>query len=317
MTVIPYYRVYELPWTPSEAEQRRLRRVLGAVLGVFVAFGAVIPLMPERPRLQSATPVIPERVVEFILKQPEVKPLPPKPETPPRKASIPEPVPEPEPVARKPVPKPQPVAREQPRPDPRETAAAAGLLALSEQIADLRDRSVTPRRSPQAVTGNAGQKAQVQRALLTSDVGQGSGGIAVADSSSGFGGGGGALKGHSTAKVAPAASSKPGADARRSGSSTKASRTREEVELVFDRNKSAIYALYSRALRDRPELQGKVVLEVTIAPSGKVTACRVLSSELGDPELEKKLVSRVKMFRFEARDVAPMTTTKPIEFFPA
>jgi hypothetical protein len=25
----------------------------------------------------------------------------------------------------------------------------------------------------------------------------------------------------------------------------------------------------------------------------------------------------VKMFRFEARDVAPMTTTKPIEFFPA
>jgi hypothetical protein len=25
----------------------------------------------------------------------------------------------------------------------------------------------------------------------------------------------------------------------------------------------------------------------------------------------------VRMFRFEARDVATMTTTKPIEFFPA
>jgi hypothetical protein len=48
-----------------------------------------------------------------------------------------------------------------------------------------------------------------------------------------------------------------------------------------------------------------------------VTDCRIVSSELGAPELERKLVSRVKMFRFEAKDVAPMTTTKPIEFFPA
>ena len=56
---------------------------------------------------------------------------------------------------------------------------------------------------------------------------------------------------------------------------------------------------------------------MTIAPSGEVTDCRIVASELGDAELEHKLVSRVKMFRFEARDVAPMTTTKPIEFFPA
>jgi len=75
--------------------------------------------------------------------------------------------------------------------------------------------------------------------------------------------------------------------------------------------------LYSRALRDNPALQGKVVLEVTIAPSGEITQCRMVSSELGDPELERKLVARVKMFRFESRDVATMTTTKPIEFFPA
>jgi TonB family protein len=75
--------------------------------------------------------------------------------------------------------------------------------------------------------------------------------------------------------------------------------------------------MYSRALRDNPALQGKVVLEVTIAPSGEVTQCRVISSELSDPELERKLVARVKLFRFENRDVATMTTTKPIEFFPA
>ena len=90
-----------------------------------------------------------------------------------------------------------------------------------------------------------------------------------------------------------------------------------QIDLVFDRNRSAIYALYSRALRDHPALQGKVVLEVTIAPSGDVTDVRLASSELGDAELERKLVARVKMFKFEAKDVVTMTTTKPIEFFPA
>ena len=32
---------------------------------------------------------------------------------------------------------------------------------------------------------------------------------------------------------------------------------------------------------------------------------------------ERKLVARVKSFRFEARDVETITTTKPIDFFPA
>jgi TonB family protein len=103
----------------------------------------------------------------------------------------------------------------------------------------------------------------------------------------------------------------------RTGAGSKASRSREEIEIVFDRNKSAIYALYSRALREQPELEGKVVVQLTIAPSGEVTECRIVSTELNDPELERKLVARIRMFRFEDKDVEAMTTTKPIEFFPA
>jgi len=115
----------------------------------------------------------------------------------------------------------------------------------------------------------------------------------------------------------PASAAPQPSEVERSGRSLKASRSREEIELVFDRNKSAIYALYTRALRDKPTLQGKVVLEITISPSGDVTDCRVVSSELNDAELERKLVARVRSFRFESRDVATITTTKPIEFFPA
>jgi len=305
-----YYRVYDLPWTPSESEARRLRRVMGAVLGLLIGFGIVIPLLPDRPRDESLAPAVPAHVVEFLLEQPQPRPEP-KVEVPP----APQPVAVPE-VERR-VPVPAPVAETLPRPDPRRTAAASGLLALSDQLAELRDLDVDSKVQAQQLNSAVGERARVDRAVLTARVGQGSGGIAVATASSGFGGGSTRLQGHATAQVASSVDAAPAAEAQRSGRSSKGSRTREEVELVFDRNKSAIYALYSRALRDNPALQGKVVLEVTIAPSGEVTECRIVSSELGDAELERKLVARVKMFRFDARDVAPMTTTKPIEFFPA
>ena len=51
--------------------------------------------------------------------------------------------------------------------------------------------------------------------------------------------------------------------------------------------------------------------------AGVVTMCEIVSSELSDEELERRLVQRIKMFRFEARDVESITTTKPIDFFPA
>ena len=103
----------------------------------------------------------------------------------------------------------------------------------------------------------------------------------------------------------------------RAGGSGKASRGSEEIALVFTRNKGAIDAMYARALRDNPALQGKVVIEITIAPSGEITAARIVSSELKDPEFESKLLARIRLFKFEARDVAPLTATKPIDFFPA
>jgi len=210
-----------------------------------------------------------------------------------------------------------PVTQAEPKPDPRKKAAASGLLALSDQLAELRDREVTANVDAKSLNAGAGERTRVDRSILTAKVGAGSGGIAVGEVSRGFGGGSTGLKGHSTAKVSAATTETGGAEAQRSGKSAKAARTREEIELVFDKNKSAIYSLYSRALRENPALQGKVVLEVTIAPSGQVTECRVVSSELGDAELERKLVARVKMFQFEEKDVAVMTTTKPIEFFPA
>ena len=305
------FRVYDLPWTPSPEEERRFRRVLGAALGLFIGFGIVIPLLPDRPRTPAMAPAIPERIVEFILEQPKPKPKP-------VEVVQPKPIEVPKVEARVERPVPVPVVQAEPKPDPRKKAAASGLLAMTDQLAELRDLDVKSNVDAKSLNAGAGERTRVDRSILTAKVGTGSGGIAVGEVSKGFGGGSTGLKGHATAKVSSATTeSGAAAEAQRSGKSAKAARTREEIELVFDKNKSAIYSLYSRALRENPALQGKVVLEVTIAPTGEVTECRVISSELGDPELERKLVARVKMFRFDDRDVATMTTTKPIEFFPA
>ncbi|MCW5632526.1 MAG: energy transducer TonB, partial [Rubrivivax sp.] len=102
----------------------------------------------------------------------------------------------------------------------------------------------------------------------------------------------------------------------RSGSG-KASRSIEEIKLVFERNKGAIYALYNRALREDSSLQGKVVVSLKIDPSGAVTDCRVVSSELKSEDLERKLVARIRQFDFGAKDVEPMVVSWPVDFLPS
>jgi TonB family protein len=302
------YRIFDLPWTPDEDEQQRLRKTARALLIVFAAIGILIPLLPVSERPPPAA--LPEEVVRLVLEPPP--PPPPKPEA--KKPEPPKPEAKPEP---KPVPPPKPVDREA---EARKKAEKSGLLAMKDELEDLREALEPTDMSSAPLIGRVEGPSRAERSLVTSRTGVGSGGINTGKLSSGFGSGPGNLKGHAAGTAAPSFADKIGADqaqASRSGAGGKASRSREEIEIVFDRNKSAIYSLYSRALREQPELQGKVVVQLTIAPSGEITDCRIVSTELNDAELERKLVARIRMFRFEAKDVEAMTTTKPIEFFPA
>jgi hypothetical protein len=77
-------------------------------------------------------------------------------------------------------------------------------------------------------------------------------------------------------------------------------RSDEEIQVVFDRYKDALYRIYNRELRKNSLLKGKLVLKLTIEPGGKVSNCRVESSELNSEELEKKIIARVMRFNFGA-----------------
>lgn len=304
MTLAPFYRLYELPWSPTEEIEARFRKITWTVFAIFAVFAIAIPILPV-PEKARTTPEIPDRIVKLVIERRTPPPPPPPPKVEEKK-------PEPTKVE-EPKPQPQPKVE-----DAREKAQKSGLLKLQDQLAELRDNSVLEKAAQtKNLTGRVGEQTRSERSLITSKVGAGSGGINTAALSRGYGGGAGSLTGHTTTQVTSAVLERQAEDGVRRGAGNKASRTEEEIALVFDRNKGAIYSIYTRALREKPDLRGKLVLELTIAPDGTVTRCEVISSELNDAELERRLVARIKQFRFEAKDVGTITVTKPIDFFPA
>jgi protein TonB len=296
--LVPYYRRYELPWSPSEETERRFRVILRNLGIAFLIVAVILPFLPRSERITN-TESLPERVVQLVIQPPPPPPPPPPPK--PEK-----------PIEKVPVTKAPPVPV-----DPRIKASKSGLLANMDDLAALRDQiDLDKFAKNQPKTTDPGDVSMVQRSLITSKAGGTSGGIS-APTSSGLAAGSGSLRGIYTTQVKDPNLGASGQGATRAGGSGKASRSADEIALVFTKNKGAIDAMYARALRDNPALQGKVVIELTIAPSGDITAARIISTELNNPEFENKLLARIRLFKFEAKDVAALTATKPIDFFPA
>ena len=336
---------------------RILRRILAVVLllGLIVPFvpihqierAELQPLPPATARLLLERPVTPppppkppekpDSATEAI--KPDAPPDRPLQVAPPKKQP---PVPE----ARRPVEGKPPgeIALD----NARKKASGVGLLAMKNELAEMTGAPVAVqlrqdiKPGPGVGTGTgvgvgAGTEQGLPvRSMITSNATRGSGGINTAAYSRDTGGGG--LAGRATTLVEGVAGGGggggPGGGGSRAGGgsgqgggsaggavqrgvSSKAARSIEDIKLVFERNKGAIYALYNRALRDEPGLQGKVVLEIKIAPSGQVTELRILSSELKAPELESKLLARIRQFDFGAKDVDVMIVSWPVDFLPS
>lgn len=312
-----YSHSLSLPWSISKEDELRFRKILFITLLLTVVLSIAIPMLPVVKQPIEKQAELPPRVAKLIFE----KQVPPKPKPKPKPVEKPKPKPE---AKNKPLPKkkvpPKIVKKakpEKPKVDAleqaRKKASTAGLLAMQDSLADLRDQSVDELRGGKRLSNNGSSARKTQRALITSKVGTGSQGISTAAMSRDTGSTRLAAR---TATEVKSTISKATAAGKRQNSKT-ASRSIEEIQVVFDRNKSAIYSLYNRALRKDPTLQGKLVLRLTIAPSGKITDIALVSSELGDAALERKLVQRIKMFNFGAKQVDAVTLTYPIDFLPA
>ena len=321
-----YSHSLTLAWSVSAEDERRFRRFLGGFLAVTIAIGIVIPLLPVVEKKVSQEVELPPRVAKLIFEkrtQPKVKPKP----KPVKKLEKPKPV-----AAEKPKVKPKPkpekkvvtkTAKKTPPQKPRvdrtelarKKAASSGVLAMQDSLADLRnDSSLKQLRSTHRLSSTGSQAKKTTRSMVTSKISSGSQGIVTSGLSRDTGGT--RLAGRTTTRVASPV--KPdSARTRSSGSSLSAARSIEEIQIVFDKNKGAIFSIYNRELRKNPALKGKLVFRITIAPSGKVIKIELASSELGVPALEQKLLRRVKLFNFGAKQVDTVTISYPIDFLPA
>lgn len=312
-----YSHSLSLPWSVSVEDERRFRKVLTIVFVATIALGITIPMLPVFKNPSNQEVELPPRVARLIFE----KMTEPKPRVEPVQEPRAEPRPE---IKNKPEPekKPQPRVEKKPKVTPpevdrteqaRKKAATAGLLAMQDALADLRDQSIDEVKGASRLTNDGSQAKQAERALITSKVGNGSQGINTSTLSRDTGST--RLAARTATEVQSTISTDSPDKPSRNGTRNIA-RSIEEIQIVFDRNKSAIYSLYNRALRNDPTLQGKLVLSLTIDPSGKITHIELISSELREPDLERKLVQRIKMFNFGARQVDAVTITYPIDFLP-
>jgi hypothetical protein len=336
------YRGMIMPWAREAESERRFRRVVLLALFLCFVLGAPILLIKVPvPDRSVAVAKIPERLVELVKKEM------PKP-APARKPASKE-LPDDSKQAKKET-KPRP---DQKKPEPvaggggapaAKKAEDVGVLKFKNAFKDLMKEIPVARIGTEARLSTDSPQAKgqavAQRSLVAMQaVGGSSGGIGGAGvsrnvgngkgrgsgygagSGGGFGSGSGSGYGAgSGAGFVRVESSIKGLEesARPTSDGLGLGRTDEEIQIVFDRYKAALYRIYNQELRKDPTLRGKILMRISIEPDGAVSFCKVESTELPSPELVDKIVERIRRFNFGPKeDVKKMTILYPIDFLPA
>lgn len=331
MSVISYQKL-ALDWQPSAGNSRNFQRIVALVLtaALVLMYLLTVVKVPEEDRRVRAQ--VPDRIAEFIAHKekplvveppkPVVKPPPPKPivEKKPEVAAVPEEISQPlrekiqaRTEERKPLTDSEKAARK--------VAEKSGLLAMANELNDLADTTEIQakigknlsRNGSEAGADQGGVAAGHGTAALSAGIAQTGGEVNQAQYAS---------KLNNTELDARKVEKVALSDIEKSSKGSAASKAKsgsagEDVSLVFDRNKSGLYSLYERERRSTPDLQGKIVFQLTISPAGEVLDVKIISSDLNNPELEARLLSRIKGFKFKAGGEKPTTITYPVEFLPS
>jgi len=302
----------------DHGEDRAFRWLSIILLVAFLAGVTIVNTIDlpevEQKRLVDVSP----RLAKLILEKQKVEP-PPKEIPPPKKEEVKKEKP---PEKKKEAPK--KVEKAPPKKTAREVAQQSGLIAMADELADLRDSFALDDIAalPQTNAGKQAIEVASNDDVLSSVGGRSSGGIQtdtlnrkITTSE---------LAQRKTTQVESGIDKSAGGQATASKTSSASQqkgqspvRSEAEIERVFQRQKGSIFSIYNRALRKNPTLAGKVVIELTIAPDGSVKEARIVSSELGDEQLERKLILKIKRFKFSSSNVGEVTVTYPIEFLPS
>lgn len=306
-----------LPWDDLPSDQQRKRRIMVVMLLLAFLLSVSIPFIKVPKQDRAEAEKVPERIARVVQRKVELPPPPP----PPKPKEEPKPEEKPkveEKIETKTEAKPVEVVKA------REKASQMLKDSGIEDLAAMRDsfEALAPAGGLITSTQEAGGTS---RALLTSRAGTGSGTAYAGTMSAGTGGkpagkGSAAALGAGGAKLQAVQSGIGAAAAAqaasRVGKDGKSRRSTEDIRKVFDRYGARLNNLYQRALRDDPTMQGTVVLKLSVAPDGSVTAVSVANSQLNNQDLENKIAALVRGFNFGAMEVEPWSGNYELNFLP-
>lgn len=314
------YQQIALDWSPESQSDKQFKLITVVVLIVMLLLAVILGSIDVPKEERQARQVIPERIANILLEKKKAR----------KEIKKPAPKAKPKPKPKKEKPKVKKIIKDKKPEKPltqvqkkaRAKAEESGLIALSNELSDLMDTSdISAMVGGEVKSAKSSSQAhQPDKKILLANANQGSGGVdntayttkvgktklsklEIASVKQSL------VKDEDPKKV----SLKKGAVKRASGGV----RAEEDVTLIFDQNKSKLYSLYNRARRKNPGLKGKIILQITISPAGKVANLKVVSSELNDKDLESKLIKRIRGFNFGAKNVKQLTVIYPIEFLPS
>mgnify|MGYP000215125056 CR=1 FL=1 len=321
-------------WELQEAADRRFNRLLmlfalpALIIALIIPFLDIVGLTRGGGTLtgQQYVELINDRedaevaeVAEEAAPAEEEQPDPVEPE-PAEAETVPEPEPQPVPAAT-PVPRATPA----PTPDPavvraqQEAAArqrAQEQAKVFDQLQSLRSETLSAMDAAQPLTSSSvvgtsgGSGAGAGRTASPDSIassarssggisGQGAGTVRRTDAGTGLG------QRTTTVIESPVGFGEDRTRPGQGGDKLIAGRSLQEIQLAFDRNKGAIPAIINRALRANPNLRGKIVVSFTVLPNGAMSNLTLVRSELGDADVEQKVLARIGLINFGAKDVPP------------
>jgi TonB family protein len=98
---------------------------------------------------------------------------------------------------------------------------------------------------------------------------------------------------------------------------TNSLRSSAVIARIVNQRKAGIEYIYKKYLKTNPSMEGKIVVRFTIAAPGAVTACSVVSSNMGNPAMESEVCARIMTWRFPPIVAGDVTVVYPFVFFSA
>ncbi|WP_323846356.1 AgmX/PglI C-terminal domain-containing protein [Microbulbifer magnicolonia] len=307
-----------LPWSASVEEDQRFARFLRHGLIAFAVLGIAVALIPVPELTREQAERIPPQLAKVILEKKEL----PKPEPKPKPKPVEKKKPEKKPEEKKaePIkPEPKPAVKEKPPAAKvelaREKAANSGLLQMQDDLLAMRESIDVAEVSTGQLAAGAATASKIDRSLISDRSRTASGGVNTGQLSRDTGGV--ALAARETTRVESTQASGVAREVAKQVQREKTARAEDAIRSVMEANKGAIYAIYNRALRNDPTLQGKVTVQLVIEANGAVSGIKLVGSELASPDLERKLLARIRLINFGAANVDKTTLNYSIDFLPS